>query len=407
MTYEATITWLFEQFPAYHLQGVSAYKPSLDNIRTLAAAFGNPEKKLRFIHVAGTNGKGSTSNMLASILTESGEQTGLFTSPHIHDFRERIRINGECISEQFVIDFCAEVRQRTWEIQPSFFEITWLMALCYFRDCECSVVVAETGLGGRLDATNIITPLVSVITNISLDHTAILGNTRQEIAREKAGIIKENIPTVLGEPDQEILPVFEEIAKTNNSNLILPEKPEFVPDAIFGYQRINYQTVYTTIQQLRLLEFSISNETVERGINKLRQNTGFIGRLEQVRQEPLVILDVAHNPAGIRQTISSIREKLQGTLHIVYGTSSDKNISEIASELPSDARYYITTFQNPRSATLPQLTEVFTNRYANVNFFENSFEAYKAAELIANKTDTILITGSFFLISDFFDFFFK
>jgi len=407
MTYEATITWLFEQFPAYHLQGVSAYKPSLDNIRTLATAFGNPEKGLRFIHVAGTNGKGSTSNMLASILTESGERTGLFTSPHIHDFRERIRINGECINEQFVIDFCAEVRQRTWEIQPSFFEITWLMALCYFRDSKCSVVVAETGLGGRLDATNIVTPLVSVITNISLDHTAILGNTVQEIAKEKAGIIKEGIPVVLGEPAPEILPVFEEIAKTNNSNLILPKKPEFVPDTIFGYQRINYQTVYTTIEQLRLLGFSISNETIERGINQLRQNTGFIGRLEQVGQEPLVILDVAHNPAGIRQTISSIREKLQGTLHIVYGTSSDKNISEIASELPSDALYYITTFQNPRSASLSQLTEVFTNRYANVNFFENSFEAYKAAELIANKTDTILITGSFFLISDFFDFFFN
>lgn len=407
MTYEATITWLFEQFPAYHLQGMSAYKPSLDNIRSLTTAFGNPEKELRFIHVAGTNGKGSTSNMLASVLTESSERVGLFTSPHIHDFRERIRINGECITEQFVIDFCAEVRQRAWEIQPSFFEITWLMALCYFRECRCSVVVAETGLGGRLDATNIITPLISVITNISLDHTAILGNTRQEIAREKAGIVKEGIPVVLGEPDPEILPVFEEIVKTNNSALILPEKPDFIPDTIFGYQLINYQTVYATIKRLRLLGFSISKEIIERGISRLRHNTGFIGRLEQVRQEPLVILDVAHNPAGVHQTISSIREKLQGTLHIVYGTSSDKNILEIAAELPSDARYYITTFQNPRSATLSQLTEVFTNRYANVKFFENSFEAYKSAELIANKTDTILITGSFFLISDFFDFFFN
>ena len=207
MTYEATISWLFEQFPAYHLQGVSAYKPSLDNIRTLAAAFGNPEQELQFIHIAGTNGKGSTSNMLASILTENGQKTGLFTSPHIHDFTERIRVNGICVDEEFVVRFCADIRSKTWEIEPSFFEITWLMALCYFKEQGCTIVVAETGLGGTFRCHQYRFAVGERDYNHQFrSHQHTWEYTRAAIAFEKAGIIKPSTPLVMGTLDEEIEP---------------------------------------------------------------------------------------------------------------------------------------------------------------------------------------------------------
>ncbi len=406
MTYEATISWLFEQFPAYHLLGVNAYKPSLDNIRALALAFDNPQDKLRFVHIAGTNGKGSTSNMLASILTESGETVGLFTSPHIHDFRERIRVNGTCIDEAFVIEFCEEIRSKTWNIEPSFFEITWLMALCYFNEKKCSIVVAETGLGGRLDATNIIQPLLTVITNISLDHTAILGENRSLIAAEKAGIIKQGIPIVIGESDEETGKVFAEFAQKHSSELVLVEPAHSYPDGIFGYQRLNFDTVYCCVQQLNKIGFQLSEKHVNDGIKLLRKNTGFSGRLEMVDRTPLTILDCAHNVAGIQQTIASINTLKQGQLHIIYGTSSDKDLSEIVTVLPQEAVYYLTEFTNPRSAKHPQLSEAFNNSSKKVNYFSSAEEAYQAVKLAANKNDTVLILGSFFLISDFFDLFF-
>jgi dihydrofolate synthase/folylpolyglutamate synthase len=407
MTYEETIDWLFRQFPAYHLQGVSAYKPSLENIRALSLAFGNPEKELRFVHIAGTNGKGSTSNMLASILAESGERTGLFTSPHIHDFTERIRVNGNCIDQQSVIDFCEKVRSRTWEIEPSFFEITWLMALCFFRDQQCSVVVAETGLGGRLDATNIITPVVSVITNISLDHTQILGNTRAAIAAEKAGIIKPGVPVVLGEYDAEILPVMERIAGQQNSPITFVQPAPSYPETVFGYQRINFDTVTTVVDILNRSGFSVSQAHMEAGCRNLRRNTGFLGRLEIVGNDPLIVLDCAHNAAGISRTLESVRERQTGRLHIVYGTSADKDLEEILQVLPRDAAYYVTEFSNPRSARIAQLREAFTASERNALFFENPLQALSAAEIAANKTDTVLICGSFFLVADFFDHFFS
>jgi dihydrofolate synthase/folylpolyglutamate synthase len=407
MTYEATISWLFEQFPAYHLQGVSAYKPSLDNIRVLAEAFGNPQDDLRFIHIAGTNGKGSTSNMLASILTENGQRTGLFTSPHIHDFTERIRVNGVCVAEDFVIRFCTNVRSTKWEIEPSFFEITWLMALCYFKEQNCTVVVAETGLGGRLDATNIILPLVSVITTISLDHTNILGNTRAAIAFEKAGIIKPTIPVVIGSIDDEIEPVFQQQALINNSNVIVAPKLTDYPPTLIGYQRDNFDTVTAVISELRKLGWEITQRHIEDGIRNLRKNTGFIGRLEIVGREPLIVLDCAHNPEGISKTIESTRELQKGNLFILYGTSSDKDIAAIEPLLPNDATYFLTVFQNPRSADLQQLKSAFGESEKKVHFYSNPILALDEMKLTASKEDTLLILGSFFLISDFFEVFFE
>ena len=403
MTYDETIDWLFQQFPAYHIQGVSAYKPSLDNIKALSAAFGNPERSLRFVHIAGTNGKGSVSNMLASMLTQSGERTGLFTSPHIHDFTERIRVNGETVSEEFVIEFCRQVRKLKLDLEPSFFEITWLMALCRFREQQCTVVVAETGLGGRLDATNIIMPVVSVITNISLDHTNILGNTRPLIAAEKAGIIKPGIPVVLGETDPETFPVFESFASQNHSTICQADSTISYPKEIIGYQKENFATVARTLDILNNSGFRISPENVQRGIQNLRANTGFMGRMEIVGQHPLIIIDCAHNVAGIEKTLAGIRELIRGKLHIVYGTSSDKNLEDIATVLPAEATYYFTTFTNPRSAGSGQLNAVFANRFPESAFFTNAVEAFDSAKQASGENDTILIFGSFFLIHEFYD----
>ena len=406
MTYQETVSWLFEQFPAYHNLGSAAYNPGLKNIQALADFFGNPQQNIRFVHIAGTNGKGSVSNMTASILTEAGERVGLFTSPHLFDFTERIRVNGKPVDETFVIDFCTQVRTHTWEIQPSFFEITWMMALVYFKQQNCSIVIAEVGLGGRLDATNIITPLISVITNISLEHTNLLGSTRAEIAGEKGGIIKSNIPVVLGEKDAETAPVFEAIIQQQHSREILAPEIIHFPKGIFGYQRMNFKIVNAVIQYLNSLpEFYISEATIQRGIDHLGINTGFHGRMEQVGQEPNVWIDCAHNAAGIRTLFENL--PVSGRLFCVYGTSSDKNLDEIIPELPKNAVYAFTEFQNTRTAKIPFLEDKLANFGKERKFFSNPIEAFISLQKSANKEDTILIFGSFFLVHDFFEVFFQ
>lgn len=403
--YQEATRWLFEQFPAYHEKGAAAYNPGLKNCLELAEHFGNPHESLAFIHVGGTNGKGSTSNMLASILKEAGETVGLFTSPHLFDFTERIRINGQCIDQAFVVDFCKQVQQKVWNIAPSFFEITWVMALCYFREKKCSIVVAEVGMGGRLDATNIITPVLSIITNIGLDHTQFLGDTRAAIAFEKAGILKAGVPVLIGEQDSETQPVFTEQIEQKKAIAAPLIDPPVYPENLFGYQRKNFKLVYSAIEVLRA-QRTISDQHIQDGISHLYLNTGFMGRLQQLSSEPRIILDCAHNAHGIRACLASILP-VSGQLHIIYGTSSDKNMQEIAELFPEDATYYFTTFTNPRSARLEQLQENFGVIGKNRIFFENPTEALRAAQLAANKADTILVFGSFFLVHDFFEDFFK
>lgn len=407
MNYEETITWLFEQFPAYHNLGKQAYNPGLKNIEELCAHFNNPHKHLRFIHIGGTNGKGSVSNMTASILMETGEKVGLFTSPHLFDFTERIRINGKPIEEQFVIDFCEKVRTHTWSIQPSFFEITWMMALDYFHQNQCTIVVAEVGLGGRLDATNIVKPLLSVITNIGLDHTHILGDTRTQIAEEKAGIIKRNTAIILGEKDPETFPVFESKSNEMHAELIIPRTDIGYPTGIMGYQIGNYRIVSAICDQLEKQCFSIPTEKRELGIQHLKENTGFFGRMEILSQEPLTIADCAHNAEGVKALFESVQAFNQGTLHCVYGTSADKNLDQIIPLLPENAKYYFTTFANPRSMKLEDLEKKITSSKKNTLFFDDPLKALSRAQNTANKSDTILIFGSFFLIHDFFEVFFK
>lgn len=407
MNYSETIAWLFQQFPAYHNLGTQAYNPGLKNTEELSTFFGHPEKELRFVHVGGTNGKGSVSNMLASILTESGGRVGLFTSPHLFDFTERIRINGARIDQQFVIEFCEKVKNHSWNIQPSFFEITWMMALAYFKENKCSVVIAEVGLGGRLDATNIIQPLISVITNIGLDHVNILGDTRSKIAFEKAGIIKPGIPVVIGETDPETFPVFESVSNEKNAPLIIPEKNIPLPSGIIGYQTGNYQIVSAVCNYLLKHGFSCTTANREAGIRNLKKNTGFFGRMEIISKNPLTIVDCAHNAEGIRVLMDSIEKLNTGKLHCIYGTSSDKDLDAILENLPQDASYYFTTFSNPRSIQLEKLQEKAAQRFENALFFENPLKAFRRAQESANKADTILIFGSFFLVHDFFDLFFE
>jgi dihydrofolate synthase/folylpolyglutamate synthase len=345
--------------------------------------------------------------MLASILTASGEKVGLFTSPHILDFKERIRINGKTISEQEVINFCAKIQAQPLDFSPSFFEITFAMALYYFKKEECSICVIETGLGGRLDATNIILPLVSVITNISLEHTQFLGNTLGQIAKEKAGIIKESVPVVLGESTTETLPVFEQIAHLNNSELYLcdsegPALPYLLP-LLGNFQQTNLRTVLRTLEVLKSKGFSISETDIESGLKNLPTNTGFYGRMQCIQESPLTILDVSHNYDGVQKTLQSVQELTKGKLHILYGTSSDKNYEEIISLFPENSKINLCTFSSFRSLTLQQMQQLAEKMVPKPAIYTDVEHALSILQSAANKEDTILVFGSFFLISDFFE----
>ncbi|MCE2711011.1 MAG: bifunctional folylpolyglutamate synthase/dihydrofolate synthase [Cryomorphaceae bacterium] len=404
--YTESLDWLFSQFPSYQTQGASAYKPDLGNIEALCSLLGNPEKSLRFIHVAGTNGKGSVSCMLASILKESGERTGLFTSPHIIDFRERIRINGEVIPEEDVINFCKLIQEISKDLQPSFFEITFAMALWHFKRSKCSICVIETGLGGRLDATNCVMPLVSVITNISLEHTQFLGNTLSAIAREKAGIIKPSIPVVIGECLSESEPVFQEVAMQKNAQLIdcsgLPFSEEYDLPLLGDYQKTNFRTVLQTLEVLKMYDLTCSREAIQSGLSNLHKNTGFFGRMQLIQKEPLILLDVSHNAAGIQQTLDTIHKLNKGKLHLIYGSSSDKDVHSIVKLFPSNASVAFCTFKNLRSLTVEEFEKLNDEFCVKHPIYEDLNMAIEDISLKLDSQDTLLIFGSFFLIADYF-----
>ena len=408
MLYNEAIDWLFKQFPSYQNIGKVAYKPDLGNIIALCEQLEIATNKIPYIHIAGTNGKGSTSNMLTSILMEAGYKTGTFTSPHILDFRERIVVNNNLITEDEVVDFIKMIKGLNWEIQPSFFEITFALALHHFNKTKCDVCIIETGLGGRLDATNIITPTLSIITNISLDHTDLLGDTIEKIAFEKAGIIKPNIPILIGEYNPNTYPIFELKAKNNNSkiyntwDLVYDENKSVYT---YGYLSKNEKTVRVAVSILNSLNFNIEDTSVEQGILNLYKNTPFKARLQTISEHPKLILDVAHNVDGIKELIKVIEKIKTGSLHIIYGASKDKNISEILPLFPKDATLYFSEFTNNRSL---KITDITNNVYFNQLFIEKSKNISPILNKVkstVNKEDTILITGSFFLISDFFTFF--
>ncbi len=404
-SYRESIDWLFTQFPSYQTMGSPAYKPGLDGILKLCSFFGNPHEKLRFVHVAGSNGKGSTSSMLASFLTENTYNTGLFTSPHLVDFRERIRIDGKKISEGEVINFTAAVRELNLDFEPSFFEISFTMALVHFLNCGCEICVIETGLGGRLDATNIIHPLLSIITTISLEHTNFLGNTLPAIASEKAGIIKREVPVLIGKTNILTDDVFKAKAKLENSEIyFVSDKNVTIPEGfpLLGeYQKENFKTVYFASEILSD-HLKLNMELWPKALEHLTDNTGFQGRLQVVSNNPRVIFDVSHNAEGIEATLSFLLQDInQNALHIVYGSSSDKNFEEIFALFPINAHYYFTEFENNRSASKEVLMQHAQNYNLNFKAYQIATEALNVAKKSAKNEDTILVFGSFFLLHDF------
>lgn len=343
--------------------------------------------------------------MIASALTEAGYKTGLFTSPHLEDYTERIRINGIPIDKESVVDFVDQMRSEQLTFEPSFFEMTFALALDYFHKESCDICVIETGLGGRLDATNVITPLLSVITNISLEHTQILGDTLEKIAVEKAGIIKTNVPIVTAESHPPIVDIFKKIAHERNSAFYEIQSSDAIPKQfpLLGkYQETNYRLANRALNLLDQLGFPTEQEARERGLQHLSRNTGLKARLQILTTDPLTILDVSHNPAGISATLETINALNKGELHIIYGTSADKDISSILSEFPAESHLYLTRFTNPRSATISQLEAAVSHfSFRSVQHFSQAHHALSAAQNTAKQTDTLLIIGSFFLVADF------
>lgn len=404
MNYQETINWMFNQLPMYQLQGASAYKKDLTNAITLGNHLGNPQQNIKCIHVAGTNGKGSTSHMLASILQEAGYKVGLYTSPHLRDYRERIKINGEEISEDFVCDFINANKVFFESNDMSFFEMTVGLAFEYFAKEKVDIAIIEVGMGGRLDATNIITPLVSVITNIGLDHTQFLGNTLELIAFEKAGIIKPNIPVVIGEYLSETKPVFLAKAAANNSEIYFAGEliSENYPSELMGdYQVHNKKTVVQTISLLNSQgTFKISEDTIKSGLLNVKKNTGLEGRWQQLAESPKIICDTAHNKDGLEIVLKQIQKEKFDTLHIVLGVVNDKDLDDILPLFPTNAVYYFCKPNIPRGLDAKILQEKAAIFNLKGEVYNSVSESYKKAIQNANDSDFIYVGGSTFVVAE-------
>ena len=404
MNYQETVSWLFNQLPMYQQVGAIAYKKDLTNTLLLANHLGNPEAKLKTIHVAGTNGKGSTSSLLASVLQEAGYKVGLYTSPHLKDFRERIKINGNEITQEFVVEFVKEHQSFFETNDLSFFEMTVGLAFDYFVKENIDIAVIEVGMGGRLDSTNIITPLVSVITNIGLDHTQFLGNTLDAIAFEKAGIIKNNIPVVIGEYTSETKPVFIDKAKNEQASIYFASDliNEVYPTSLFGdYQLQNRKTVMQTIKILQKNKgLQITEEHIKNGFLNVIKNTGLQGRWQILNESPKVICDTAHNKHGLTIVMNQLLKEKFDTLHFVIGFVADKNMDEILPLFPKNARYYFSKPQNLRGLDANLLVEKAQNFGLNGKAYISISDAYKAALNHANKNDLLYIGGSTFIVAE-------
>jgi len=404
MNYQETTNWLFNQLPMYQLQGASAYKKDLTNAILLVNHLDNPQEKFKSIHVAGTNGKGSTSHMLASILQEAGYKVGLYTSPHLKDFRERIKINGIEISEEFVCDFISLNKTFFEENNMSFFEMTVGLSFDYFAKEKVDVAIIEVGMGGRLDATNVITPLVSVITNIGLDHTQFLGNTLEVIAFEKAGIIKPKVPVVIGEYSTETKPVFLSKAKKNQSDIYFASElitADFSSDLLGDYQGYNKKTALQTIAVLNSQkEYKIAEESIKIGLLNVVKNTGLLGRWQQLESFPKIICDTAHNKNGLEIVMKQIQKEKYDVLHIVLGVVNDKDLGEILPLFPIEAIYYFCKPNIPRGLETTTLQEEARKHHLFGNTYDSVSEACNCAKINATNNDFIYIGGSTFVVAE-------
>jgi dihydrofolate synthase/folylpolyglutamate synthase len=428
MNYRETLEYLLMQLPLYQRIGQQAFRSDLENTYKLDAYFNNPHRCFKTIHVAGTNGKGSVSHMIASVFQEAGYRVGLYTSPHLLDFRERIKVNGKMVDKKFVMDFVKDHKPFFDTFNPSFFEISVFLAFCYFVRCKIDIAVIEVGLGGRLDATNIITPVLSVITNIGKDHTEILGDTIEKIAAEKAGIIKNKIPVVIGESQPETLPVFRQCS-------IRTRSPMYVADEIYKissnltstdgyqifnvmkeniyhftnlkcgllghYQRMNTVTALATIEQLQVAGLHINNRNIYSGIRKVIVNTGLLGRWQIIGHNPTIVCDTGHNADGLKQVFLQVAITPYKNLHLILGFVSDKNIHEILKYLPLHASYYFTRLSVPRTMDQSVLASVAKEFGLNGPSFNGVKNAFAAAIKNAEVDDLIIITGSTFLVGDF------
>jgi len=402
MNYKETTEWLFNQLPMFQMQGASAYKKDLTNTLLLAEYLQHPETKFKSIHVAGTNGKGSTSSMIASILQEAGYKVGLYTSPHLKDFRERIKINGEMIAEDFVVDFVMQNKHFFELNQLSFFEMTVGLAFDYFAKEQVDVAVIEVGMGGRLDSTNIISPLISVITNIEFDHTQFLGDTLSKIAFEKAGVIKKNIPVVIGEYVAETKKVFQEKAIIEDAPIYFAQdNPEVIFDcALLGdYQVQNKKTALQTINLLKN-NFNISETNIRNGFKNVILNTGLLGRWQILNSNPFVVCDTAHNSHGLKIVLNQIEKQHYETLHFVLGVVNDKDLDSILPLFPKKAIYYFTKPNVPRGLDSKILQEKGKEFGLLGYLYDSVTEAYAEALNNATASDFIYIGGSTFVVAE-------
>lgn len=422
MTYQETTEYLYNQLPVYQQVGGSAYKEGLDNSLTLDKYFSHPHTKYKTIHIAGTNGKGSTSHLLAAILQQSGYKVGLYTSPHLIDFRERIRVNGEKIPEQYVVDFVEEHKEAYEPVQPSFFELTMMMAFQYFADMEVDVAVIEVGLGGRLDSTNIISPVLSIITNISYDHMQYLGNTLEKIAAEKAGIIKKDIPVIIGEAEGDVRKVFEDTAVRVGAPITFAEDEKLIYSSLrtasgwlydtkyylqlkgelSGYAQVkNTATVLCSVRELQKLGFTIPSKAVYNSFAYVNEYTGLMGRWQILQDySPKIVCDTGHNEAGMKYISEQLQNERYDTLHIILGMVNDKDISSVLSLLPKKAIYYFTKASVPRSMNERSLQEMAIKKGLAGYSYSTVKEAIQAAKDWATPSDFIFIGGSNFIVAD-------
>lgn len=401
-TYREAVEWLFVQMPNYQIDGQKAYKPGLENITKLCAFFGNPQEKLKTIHIGGTNGKGSTSNMLASVLQEQGYKVGLYNSPHLIDFTERIKVNGNNCEKEFVFDFIQKLKNLPEEIKPSFFEFTTVMAFEYFYKKNVDFAIIEVGLGGRLDSTNIIKPLVAAITNIDLDHQNILGNTIEEIALEKAGIVKPHIPIVSGDERDLVKNIIKEKASVNDARFIdATEISTNLPTDLKGnYQKKNIRVVLALVEELRKQKIEISEKSLEIGLKIVQKNTKFIGRWFQFSKNPLIICDTAHNQAGLELVFAQLNE-IDKFKHIVLGFVNDKKIDEVLKILPERARYYFVKPAINRGRNPKEYEDLLISAKIDYEIFESVNVGFSAAKARCLDSEMIFIGGSNFVVGEF------
>ena len=430
MNYTETLDYLYTQLPMFTRVGVSAFKKDLTNTIALCNVLDNPQHKFKSIHVGGTNGKGSTSHMLAAVLQTAGYKTGLYTSPHLKDFRERIRINGQMISEQEVVDFVANHQANFETIEPSFFEMTVAMAFDAFARHRVDVAIIEVGLGGRLDSTNVITPLLSIITNIGWDHMNLLGNTLPEIAGEKAGIIKPGIPVIIGEYQAEVAQIFQDKAERESAALTFASKkwnievhevdntgllpitaipvnglPPSYPlplnlDLMGTYQLKNVKTVLTAVNELRTQGFEITNEHVAQGLSRVQLITGLQGRWQTLTTHPLTICDTGHNPDGMEEVLKNIAAISYEHLHFVIGMVNDKDITKVLSMLPKNATYYFCKPDIPRGLEAEALQQQAATLHLHGQAYQSVKLALNAAQQTAGPNDLVFAGGSTFVVAE-------